>query len=70
MRAAICAKNPEAQLSRYLSISYFALVRFSDAELIADGVSGIAWYSLQQVPKLAFSQNRILSMDIDDCATN
>jgi ADP-ribose pyrophosphatase YjhB (NUDIX family) len=46
--------------SRYLSVSYFALVRFAEAELIADGVSGIAWYSLDQVPELAFDHNKIL----------
>lgn len=45
---------------RYLSVSYFALVRFAEAELIADGVSGIAWYPMQQVPALAFDHNRIL----------
>lgn len=45
---------------RYLSVSYFALVRFVEAELIADGVSGIAWYPVDQVPKLAFDHNRIL----------
>jgi ADP-ribose pyrophosphatase len=45
---------------RYLSVSYFALVRLAEAELIADGVSGIAWYPLSQVPQLAFQQNRIL----------
>lgn len=46
---------------RYLSVSYFALVRFEEAELIADGVSGIAWYPLARVPKLAFDHNEILS---------
>lgn len=45
---------------RYLSVSYFALVRFAEAELIADGVSGIAWYPLDRVPKLAFDHNQIL----------
>lgn len=45
---------------RYLSVSYFALVRFADAELIADGVSGIAWYALDQIPTLAFDHNKIL----------
>lgn len=45
---------------RYLSVSYFALVRFVEAELIADGVSGIAWYPLNQVPKLAFDHNQLL----------
>ena len=48
------------QKTRYLSVSYFALVRFAEAELIADGVSGIAWYPLEQVPHLAFDHNRIL----------
>lgn len=46
---------------RYLSVSYFALVRFVEAELIADGVSGIAWYPLNQVPQLAFDHNEILA---------
>jgi len=45
---------------RYLSVSYFALVPYAEAELIADGVSGIAWYPLHQVPKLAFDHNEIL----------
>jgi len=45
---------------RYLSVSYFALVRFEEAELIADGVSGIAWYPIEHLPKLAFDHNEIL----------
>jgi 8-oxo-dGTP diphosphatase len=45
---------------RYLSVSYFALVRFEEAELIADGVSGIAWYPLDQLPDLAFDHNEIV----------
>ncbi|MBD2150818.1 NUDIX hydrolase [Pseudanabaena sp. FACHB-1277] len=51
---------PDQYNVRYLSVSYFALVPFSQAELIADGVSGIAWYPVQQVPQLAFDHNRIL----------
>ena len=46
---------------RYLSVSYFALVRFAEAELIADGVTGIAWYPLEQVPDLAFDHQQILA---------
>ena len=46
---------------RYLSVSYFALVRFYEAELIADKMSGIAWYPVKQVPQLAFDHNQILS---------
>lgn len=45
---------------RYLSVSYFALVRLADAELIADGVSGIAWYPMNQLPDLAFDHQEIL----------
>lgn len=52
---------PSAYDVRYLSVSHFALVRFAEAELIADGVSGIAWYPLAQVPQLAFDHNQILS---------
>lgn len=46
--------------SSYLSVSYFALARWIEAELIADGVSGIAWYPVHQVPALAFNHNEIL----------
>ncbi|MGA9381659.1 MAG: NUDIX domain-containing protein [Phormidium sp.] len=51
---------PDSFGVRYLSVSYFALVRFAEAELIADGLSGIAWYPIQQVPELAFDHNKIL----------
>ena len=46
---------------RYLSVSYFALVRFEDAELNADGVGGIAWYPLEQIPQLAFDHNDVVA---------
>ncbi|MBW4501688.1 MAG: NUDIX hydrolase [Scytonema hyalinum WJT4-NPBG1] len=46
---------------RYLSVSYFALVRFEEAELIADGVTGIAWYPVKEVPQLAFDHKKILA---------
>lgn len=51
---------PDSFGVRYLSVSYFALVRFAEAELVADHVSGIAWYPLNQVPFLAFDHNQIL----------
>jgi len=54
-------ESQDAYGVRYLSVSYFALVRFAEAELIADGVSGIAWYPLQQVPDLAFDHTEILA---------
>ena len=46
---------------RYLSVSYFALVRFEEAELIADKVAGIAWYPVKQLPELAFDHNEIIT---------
>jgi 8-oxo-dGTP diphosphatase len=45
---------------RYLSVSYFALVRYSDAELVAEGVSGIAWYPVEKLPNLAFDHCKII----------
>jgi ADP-ribose pyrophosphatase YjhB (NUDIX family) len=53
-------ESPASFGVRYLSVSYFALVRVEEAELIADGVSGIAWYPIQQLPELAFDHNEIL----------
>jgi ADP-ribose pyrophosphatase YjhB (NUDIX family) len=46
---------------RYLSVSYFALVRFEEAELIADKVAGIAWYPVKQLPELAFDHHQIIT---------
>ncbi len=46
---------------RYLSVSYFALVRFEEAELIATGVGGIAWYPVNSLPDLAFDHREILA---------
>lgn len=53
-------ESPDSYGVRYLAVSYFALVRFVEAELIADGVSGIAWYPMDQLPQLAFDHNQIL----------
>lgn len=54
-------ESAESYGVRYLSVSYFALVRFEEAELIADGVSGIAWYPLEQMPSLAFDHNEMVT---------
>ncbi|MDJ0735300.1 MAG: NUDIX domain-containing protein [Nostocaceae cyanobacterium] len=54
-------EDSESYGVRYLSVSYFALVRFEEAELIADGVSGIAWYPVKDVPQLAFDHNQLLA---------
>src|SRR4028119_1390596 len=53
-------ESPTSFGVRYLSVSYFALVRFEEAELVANGVSGIAWYPIKQLPALAFDHNEIL----------
>jgi 8-oxo-dGTP diphosphatase len=53
-------ESPDSFGVRYLAVSYFALVRFAEAELIATGVGGIAWYPIEQVPELAFDHNEIL----------
>lgn len=53
-------EEPDSYGVRYLSVSYFALVRFAEAELIADGVSGIAWYPLDHLPPLAFDHHQVL----------
>jgi 8-oxo-dGTP diphosphatase len=45
---------------RYLSVSYFALVRYETAELIATGVGGIAWYPIDKLPDLAFDHQQII----------
>ena len=45
---------------RYLSVSYFTLVRYSDAELIAGSVSGISWYPVNKLPVLAFDHFKII----------
>lgn len=51
---------PDSYNIRYLSVSYFALVRFEEATLIADRVAGIAWYPINKIPNLAFDHNQIL----------
>jgi 8-oxo-dGTP diphosphatase len=45
---------------RYLSVSYFALVRFAEAKLMAHPENQVAWHPLQQVPALAFDHRQIL----------
>ncbi len=46
---------------RYLSVSYFALVRFEEAKLITDRIANVAWYRVKNVPSLAFDHNEIIS---------
>ncbi len=45
---------------RYLSVSYFALIRFEDAQPIQNQGGNIAWHPVYEPPQLAFDQNQIL----------
>jgi ADP-ribose pyrophosphatase YjhB (NUDIX family) len=45
---------------RYMAVSYFALVRFEDTELIANRNSDTTWHGVNDAPSLAFNQNQIL----------
>jgi len=51
---------PESFGVRYLSVSYFALVRYEEAQIIAQPQTDLAWYQLKDVPQLAFDHNQIL----------
>jgi 8-oxo-dGTP diphosphatase len=51
---------PESFGVRYLSVSYFALVRYADTKLIEITTNRTAWYSLKELPKLAFDHQQIL----------
>jgi 8-oxo-dGTP diphosphatase len=53
-------ESPDSFGVRYLSVSYFALVRYEEAEIIAKSVDNITWYKVNQVPKLAFDHDQIL----------
>ncbi|EFA72416.1 NUDIX hydrolase [Cylindrospermopsis raciborskii CENA303] len=46
---------------RYVSVSYFALVRFEEAELITNKVACTAWHPVKKIPELAFDHDQIIS---------
>jgi ADP-ribose pyrophosphatase YjhB (NUDIX family) len=46
---------------RYLSVSYFALIRFEDANLIKNNLNIVGWCSIKNIPQLAFDHNKILA---------
>jgi ADP-ribose pyrophosphatase YjhB (NUDIX family) len=52
-------ESPESFGVRYLSVSYFALVRYEEAELIQKS-SSPSWYMIEKIPQLAFDHNQIL----------
>lgn len=45
---------------RYLSVSYFALVRYEEAVLIAKDAGDVAWHPMDGLPQLAFDHSEIL----------
>ena len=45
---------------RYLSVSYFALVRYKEAEITKE-IKSTTWMNLDSVPTLAFDHNQILA---------
>ncbi len=53
-------EQPDSFGVRYLSVSYFALVRYEEAKIITKAESNISWYQVKEVPNLAFDHNQIL----------
>ncbi len=52
---------PNSFGDRYLSVSYFALVRFEDSGLIVRDLKYTAWHDLTNLPTLAFDHQNILN---------
>ncbi|EAZ88945.1 NUDIX hydrolase [Crocosphaera chwakensis] len=52
-------ESPDSYGVRYLSVSYFALVRFEEAKLITNHHQ-TTWYMIEKTPSLAFDHNVIL----------
>ncbi len=53
-------ENPDSYGIRYLSVSYFALVRYEESKIINQTDYSIAWYRVNDIPKLAFDHDKIL----------
>mgnify|MGYP006266987529 CR=1 FL=1 len=53
-------ESPDSFGVRYLSVSYFALVRFEESEPLGDRSGSAAWYTVKKVPTLAFDHDKIL----------
>jgi len=54
-------ESPQSFGCRYLSVSYFALVRYPEAQLLNPNKQYTSWYEVKIVTKLAFDHDRILS---------
>jgi ADP-ribose pyrophosphatase YjhB (NUDIX family) len=53
-------ESPDSYGVRYLSVSYFALVRFAESELLTNERTTVNWSIVKQLPDLAFDHNQIL----------
>lgn len=54
-------ESPDSYGVRYLSVSYFALVRYEESKIINQTDYSIAWYKVNDIPKLAFDHDNILN---------
>ncbi|MEL7408457.1 MAG: NUDIX hydrolase, partial [Cyanobacteria bacterium J06558_2] len=54
-------EDPNIYGVRYLSVSYFALVRYEEAKIIIAEDYGISWYKVNEVPSLVFDHDNILN---------
>lgn len=54
-------ESPDSFGVRYLSVSYFALVRFEEAQLLSNNHHKTTWHIVQEVPQLGFDHNEILA---------
>jgi ADP-ribose pyrophosphatase YjhB (NUDIX family) len=52
-------ESPASFGIRYLSVSYFALVRYEEAEITKD-IKRVSWVPIDSLPQLAFDHNRIV----------
>ena len=52
--------NEASNARKYLSISYYALVRYEEAKIINNTNFNVAWYQVSKVPQLAFNHGQIL----------
>ncbi|ELR96740.1 NUDIX domain-containing protein [Gloeocapsa sp. PCC 73106] len=53
-------ESPSSFGCRYLSVSYFALVRYAEAHVLIPHHHDATWYPVPAVPSLAFDHNQIL----------
>ncbi len=54
-------ESPDSFGCRYLSVSYFALVRYPEAKLLSPFNQYSSWHEVKKVPQLAFDHNQILN---------